>query len=297
MPIDDVVLQFSPTSLFILNCILGLVLFGIALDLHIDDFKRIATMPRAIGAGMLGQLILLPALTAGLVVLIEPPPSIALGMILVASCPGGNISNFMTWLGKGNAALSVTLTSIATVAAIIMTPINFQVYGGLLNSTRPLMDTIRVPLPNVVITVFLLIGVPLSIGMFIAHRFPRVAGRLKKPMKIFSLVFFGGFIVVAIFGNAGPIWPYMDRIFLLVLAHNAIAFLLGYGVSSVFGNRGADRRAITLEVGLQNSGLGLFLIFNFFGGIGGMAMVAALWGIWHLLSGGLLAFVWSKRPV
>lgn len=293
LPIDEVKLSFSPASLNILNAILAFILFGIALDLTTDDFKRIFKHPKAVLLGMLSQLILLPVLTFVIIALAKPLPSIALGMLLVACCPGGNVSNFMTHYAKGNAALSVTLTSISTLAAIIITPLAFGLYGNVFEYTRPLMNTIEVPVYQVIFAISILVGIPLFFGLLISNKWPKIANKLKKPMRIFSLLFFMAFLAAMIFSNAAH-FKYLPVILGLVLIHNALALFTGYGVGTIGQLKSEDRKALTIETGIQNSGLGLFLIFNFFNGIGGMAMVAALWGIWHLVSGLGLAIFWRK---
>lgn len=294
MPIDEVQLNFSPQSLQILNIILALILFGIALDLKLDDFKRVFKMPKAVLIGLTSQLILLPLLTLGLIAIFKPAPSLALGMLLVACCPGGNVSNFMVYLAKGNTALSVTLTSISTIAAIILTPVTFGLYGGVFEYTRPLLQTINVPLGQTMFAIFILVGVPLTLGMLLSHSKPEVANRLKRPMKIFSLVFFIAFLLFAIAGNADH-FTYLPIVLGLILVHNFTALLTGFSMASLAKLGFADKKSIAIETGIQNSGLGLFMIFNFFDGNGGMAMVAAFWGIWHLISGLGLSWYWSKK--
>ena len=133
--IDNVQINFDANGLLLLNVALALVMFGVALGITINDFKNLFKQPKIILAGILSQFFLLPLLTFGLVVLLEPEPSIALGMIMVAACPGGNISNFMTHLAKGNTALSISLTACATFFALFMTPFNFQFYGNLYEPT------------------------------------------------------------------------------------------------------------------------------------------------------------------
>lgn len=293
--IDELQLNFSPASLVALNVILAFILFGIALDLKLSDFNRIKQMPKEVLVGLSGQFLLLPLLTVALILVFKPYPSMALGMIMVASCPGGNLSNFMTHFAKGNAALSVTLTTFATMLAVVATPLNFYLWGNLLPETAIIMKSINIPLWGMVVQVLLLIGIPLTIGLLVSHKLPIFANKAKKPMKYFSLIFFGIFILLALQGNWAYFKQYIHLIFFIVLLHNGFAFLAAYGWASLFGIKKAEKRAITLEVGLQNSGLALILIFNFFGGMGGMALIAAFWGMWHIISGLSLAYFWSRR--
>lgn len=279
----------------ILNGILGFILFGVSLDLKLEDFKLIYKMPKEVLVGLSGQLILLPLLTVALILIIKPQASLALGMILVASCPGGNLSNFMTHHAKGNTALSVTLTTLATSLAVLSTPLNFYLWGNLLPETQALMTEINIPFTGIMLNVFLLIALPLTSGLLVSHKFPTFAAKAKKPMKWFSLIFFLVFIILAFAANFSYFLEYIHIVFLIVLLHNAIAFLGGYSLASLFKIDDFNKRAITLEVGLQNSGLGLILIFNFFNGLGGMAIITAFWGIWHIISGFSLAHYWNKK--
>ena len=294
--IDALQLKFSPESLFTLNVILGFIMFGVALELQWSDFKRVWRYPRSSLVGLLAQFIALPALTYGLVWLIRPQPSMALGMMLVAACPGGNISNFISLLARGNAALSVSLTAISTLLAVILTPLNFTFWAGLYPPAANLLSEIYLSFPEMVKTVSLLLALPLVLGMYTRYKWPEVAQKITRPIRILSLVFFAGFVVIALRNNFSIFTEYLGYIFGLVLVHNLVALTSGYSLAALFRLEDADRRSLSIETGIQNSGLALILIFNFFGGLGGMAIVAAWWGIWHILAGLALAYFWSQKP-
>lgn len=269
-------------------------MFGIALDLRPADFRRVVGAPRSAVVGLTGQLVLLPALTFGLVVLLEPPPSMALGMMLVAACPGGNVSNFFTHLAGGSTALSVSLSAISTTASMVTTPVLLGFWAGLHPPTARLLREVAVDPLDLLATVAILLGVPIVAGMTVAARHPKLALRLRGPLRILSLLFLAGFVVVALVANFQPFLDHIRKIAGLVLLHNGLAFALGFLAAFAAGLPARDRRAVTLEVGIQNSGLGLVLIFAFFGGLGGMALVAAWWGVWHLLAGFAVAAAWSR---
>lgn len=277
-----------------LNIILGLVMFGVALDMKLSDFKILKTLPKAVTVGLLSQFLLLPAFTFLLVCLIEPRPSIALGMMLVAACPGGNISNFMTHYAGGNTALSVVMSTISTMASLFLTPINFYFWGSQRADTAELLKTVSLDPFALFTTILILVVIPMIIGLFISERHEWFANKIKKGMKIFSFVFFIVFVIVAIQNNWVYFVEYVGVIFFVIVVHNAVAFSTGFSAATLFGLRSGERKAVTLEVGLQNSGLGLILIFNYFGGLGGMAIIAAGWGIWHIISGLTLALTWAK---
>ena len=294
--IDDVMLNFSPASLLLLNAILAVVMFAIALDLKAAQFAALLRAPRPVIAGFVAQFLALPAATYLLVLAVQPRPSIALGLMLVAACPGGNISNFLTHRAGGNVALSVSLTALASVGAIVLTPLNIALWGGLYAPTREILRATRIDPLQVALTVVFLLVLPLALGMVLNAKRPQVAARIRRPMQILSMVVFVGFVIAALAANWGHFLDLAGSIAALVIAHNALALALGFAVALLFGVPSADRRSITLETGIQNSGLGLILIFAFFGGLGGMAVVAAFWGMWHAISGLLLASLWARRP-
>lgn len=295
LPIDQVQLQFNPATLAGLNAILGLVMFGIALDLRVADFREAFRSPKGLLLATVGHHLLFPAMTYGLIWVMQPSPSIALGMILVSSCPAGHLSNFLTHLARGNAALSVSASAISTALAIVMTPINFNFWGNLHPITHDLMRTIAIDPWVMLKDIIILLGIPLVAGMGVAHRFPVLAKRAEKPMKRFSMVVFALFVVGALAANFQHFLQYIQFVVLLVFIHNGLALVTGYSLSTLLRLGERDRRAVTFEMGIQNSGLGLILIFNMFHGLGGMAIITAWWGIWHIVSGLSLALFWSKR--
>lgn len=297
MNLDDVRLAFSPGSLQLLNAVLALVMFGVALDLTRDDFRRVLKAPKSPLAGLFAQFLVLPALTWCLTMLIRPQPSIAMGMILVAACPGGNVSNFISHLAKGNTALSVSLTAVSTLGAMLMTPLNVGLWGSLNPDTANLLREFSLSPGSMLLTVVTILGLPLVLGMVVAEKKPRWAERLKGPMKIFGIIALFGFIVGALQKNWGAFLAHVDKVILIVALHNLLALTTGWSIGRLAGLPAADRRTLTIETGIQNSGLGLVLIFGFFGGLGGMAVIAATWGIWHIVAGLTIAWLWAKRPL
>jgi BASS family bile acid:Na+ symporter len=293
--LDAVRLNFSPGSLVALDVILALVLFGVALDIRPADFKGIVTAPRGTVIGLLAHSVLLPAVAWGLTMVLRPEPSIALGMILVASCPSGNISNFLVNHAHGNTALSVTIAAFSMLGSIFFTPFNLAFWGELNPATRSILHAVALSPWQVLGTVVVLLGIPTALGIWVSHRFPAVAARARRPFRILSLAFFVLFIVGALAVNWDFFLRYTHRVMLFVFLLNAFALITGYYTAKAARLPEADRRAVALEVGIQNSGFGLALVFNFFGGLGGMAIVAAWWGIWHLIAGLTVATWWRRR--
>ncbi len=295
--VDQIRLNFNPQGMLVINAAIGLMMFGVALDLKLDDFKRIIVSPKAPGIGLIAQFVLLPAATFLLTLALRPQPSIALGMILVASCPGGNLSNIMTYLAKGNCAVSISMTAVSTAAAIFMTPLNLSLWGSLNPDTAVILKAVSLSPMDVFTTIFLILGVPLVAGLTLSRYFPFLAGKVRKPFKIFSLIFFIVIVLGALAANWTIFLQVVGLVMLIVLLHNALALNLGYWSGRVAGLAEQDCRAVCIEVGIQNSALGLVLVFNFFSGLGGMAILVAWWGIWHIIAGLITAFIFTRRPL
>ncbi|MFW2338509.1 MAG: bile acid:sodium symporter family protein [Acidimicrobiia bacterium] len=295
-PLDQVELNFNEATLTLLNILIGLIMFGVALDIRADDFRRVVRDPRGPLIGLGAQFLLLPAFTFLLTRIIDPAPSLALGMILVAACPGGNFSNFLAHHAKANAALSVSMTAVSTALAIIMTPLNLAFWGNLDEGTAAILTSVDLDPIDLLVTILLILGIPLVAGMWVAARRPALADRLRRPMKIFSLAAFGLFIVGALAANWQHFLDHVGAVAIAVFLHNGFAMLLGYWTARGLKSPVYDARAIGIEVGIQNSALGLILIFSFFNGLGGMAIVAAWWGVWHLISGLTVSTWWGRRP-
>lgn len=297
LPVDEIRLNFNPASLMVLNAVLGFLMFGIALDTRVEDFKRVAKMPWAMTVGIAAQFIVLPAVTYVLTLLLGVGPSIALGMILVACCPPGNVSNILTHRARGNVALSVSMTAISNAIAIVVMPLNFAFWGSLHPDASALLKTIALDPLEMVGHIVAIIGLPFVLGLLCAHQLPKFTQRVKKPARIVSFLALIAFIIGAIAGNWRFFLDYVGLVLLAVVLHDALAFGTGYVCARLTGLQDYDRRAVSIEVGIRNAGLGLVLIFSFFGGLGGMAVVAGVWGFWDIIAGLILAGWWSKRPL
>ena len=309
--LDSIRINFNEGGLLALNITLGIIMFGVALGIRLSKFKTIfVKKPKMILVGLLSQFVALPAFTFLLTVLLRDyiTTSIALGMILVAAAPGGNISNFISSLAKGSVELSISLTAIATLGAVVLTPFNFAFWGGLYIKYADRVDGSAL-LRNIEIdnfqmfqSVFILLGIPLILGMLFAWKFPKITKKIKKPIQSISVGIFMLFIIVAFVKNFDIFVLYIKWITVIVLIHNGLALLTGFSVASAFGIKRRERRSITIETGIQNSGLALVLLFNpdIFPDalpLGGMMFIAAWWGIWHMISGLGLSYVFSKIPL
>ena len=293
--IDDVTIEFSESSLLILGLVLAIIMFGIALDTKPADFRAVSRNPKAIGVGVAAQFIALPAVTFALTLILGVGPSIALGMILVACCPPGNISNVLTYRSGGNVALSVSMTVISNLLAIFLMPINIALWGGLHPEASQILREVDLSALEMLINIAIVIAIPFALGLSISHGHPAFARRVQPWVKRFSLIALIAFILIAFAGNFGVFIDYIAIIALAVFLHDSLALGLGYGIAASFKLSEYNRRAVTFEVGVRNAGLGLGIVFTFFDGLGGMALVAGWWGIWDIIAGLALASWWAKR--
>lgn len=290
-------LQFDAASLILLNIIMACMMFGVSLSLRLEDFRRIALAPIAPLAGMLAQFVLLPAATCLFTWALNIDPELALGMILVSACPGGSFSNVMTWLARGNVAVSISMTAVSSLAATVLTPLNFALYGWLNPHTRDYLTQISLEPASMLTLVLLVLALPMVLGMVTGRRLPGFVARSEKPLRVMSLLVFISFVAIAFSKNFELFIERFHSFFWLVVCHNLLALLLGYGMARLCRLPHSDRRAVTLEVGIQNSGLGLVILFTFFPDAGGMLLITAFWGVWHLVSGLTLSQFWARRPL
>ncbi len=305
--LNAIIINMGSGGLRIMNIILALIMFGVALNIRLDSFKKIFRQPKSVLTGLCLQWFALPFITFVLAWALNQwiTPMVALGMILVASCPGGNISNFMSSYAKGNTELSVSMTAITTLFSSIMTPLNFFIWGSLYY----MVISVSGDIPRLVIPFFpmlkeilLLLGIPILVGMVFAYYFPKATAKIVKPIQNLSFVLFIAIVGVMIYQNWNLISGNIAFVFLVVFLHNALALCTGYIGGTLAKVSCPDRRALTIEVGIQNSGLGLILMMNpaifppeiWTGHYGGMLLVASLWGIWHIVSGLTLSSIFRR---
>jgi BASS family bile acid:Na+ symporter len=291
---------YNTDNQWLLSLVLASMILGVALDIHWRDFKGIIKMPKAIIAGLSAQFIALPAITTLLTLLLELPAGIELGMILVASCPGGAISNFVTHLSKGNTALSISMTAAASALATVMLPINFVFWSSVNPATAELITAIEVSSVDLFINLLWLLALPLVLGLFIKYQWSQLAAVLHQFLKVSSILALLAFIFIAVYQNKQTFFSHFELIFTIVLIHNAIALLLGFYVGKYAKLNIKDIKATTIEVGMQNSSLAIAIVYTQFNGEAGMALISAFWGTWHIISGLSIAVLfnrWGKQNV
>ena len=294
----------------LVNIILALVMFGVALGIKLDTFKDVFRYPKSIIVGCMMQWVVLPLVTLCVALAFNSviTPMVALGMILVASCPGGNISNFISSLSKGNRELSVSMTAITTAFAPIVTPFNFFLWGTLYShviSIKADIPTLVIPFMPMLEQILLLLGVPIVLGLLFSRYFPNATKKITKPAQILSVLLFIGMVIVSFSQNFQLFLDNIFYVFFIVMIHNACALGSGFVLGTLTRVSTADRRSLTIETGIQNSGLGLILLFNtsifpaeiWHGHYGGMLFITAWWGIWHIVSGLTVAYLFRRTPL
>ncbi|MBM9458996.1 bile acid:sodium symporter family protein [Nocardioides sp. zg-536] len=293
--IDEVAVNFAPSSLVLLNVVLGLIMLGIALDTSPDDFRAVARHPRSFAIAIAAQLLVLPIVTFGLTLVLPVTASMALGMLLVACCPPGNISQVLTHRAGGNVALSVSMTAVGNLLYIAAMPLSIAFWGSLHPDTDALLTDVDLDPLRMLLEIVLIIGVPFAVGLAVRARFGRFAAAVQPGVKWFSLLALLGFIVGALAGNWAVFVQFLGVILLVVALHDAVALAIGYLTARLGGLGVRERKAMTFEVGIRNAGLGLGIVMTFFDGLGGMAVVAGWWGVWDIIAGLVLASLWARH--
>lgn len=290
-------LHFEPAALLALNLCLGFIMFGVALSIKPEHFYQLKYQKKALVTGLFSQYVLLPALTILLILLWSPPQGIALGMILVSACPGGNASNFFSLLARGNVALSVTLTAFTSVSAFVITPLSFLFWSSTIPGLRDNIKMIEISFLDLFINMSGILLLPLVVGMAFAHYYPAITQKISRPVRIASIIILVSFVLIAFWNNISVFVERIYSVFWLVLFHNGSGLLGGYFLSRSLKNTEAVNRTVAIETAIQNSGLGLVIIFTFFEGNSDMAIIAAWWAIWHLISGFTFAYFMQRRPI
>lgn len=311
--LDQLTINLGATETTLVNIILAFVMFGVALGIKLDTFKDVFRNPKSVLTGIGLQWVALPAITCLLAIILNPiiTPMVAIGMILVASCPGGNISNFISSLSKGNIELSVSMTAVSTLFAPIITPFNFWLWGTLycrFAAVKNDIPTLEIPFAEMLEQIVLILGIPIVLGVIVSRYMPRVAKALAKPAQILSILLFIGMVVVSVnkvltgLDSTWAVYAALLTALVIVIVHNASVLGTGYAGASLMKVAPADRRSLTIETGIQNSGLGLALLLNpaifdpaVWHNNGGMVIVTALWGVWHIIAGLTVASIFRRQ--
>ena len=308
--LSDLTINFGEGGMMIVNIILAFVMFGVALGIKTSTFKEVFKKPKSVIIGVLMQWVGLPLVTFLVALALNQwiTPMVALGMILVACCPGGNISNFISSLSKGNVELSVSMTAITTALAPIVTPLNFFMWGNLyayIVGVKQSIPELSIPFLPMLYQILLLLGVPIVLGIVFSKYHPNATKKITKPAQVLSILLFVGMVVVSFSQNWQIFIDNIIYVFFIVMLHNACALATGFFGAKLAKLPQKDCRSLTVEIGIQNSGLGLVLLFNpvifppeiWHQHYGGMLLVTAWWGIWHIVSGLTVAYLFRRKPI
>ena len=295
--LDELRIVLDPIGQIALAIALMLLMFSIALNLRFKDFSLLLQRRMLLIGGVATQAIALPLVTYLLVLLIRPPPSIALGMFVVASCPGGVVSNYFTYLAAGNVAYSVSLTATSSALAAVLTPMLIVLWSQAYEPTATLLQSIDFsPLAFLLQTTTLLV-LPLLAGMIVVARKPEFARRLQKrvawagSMALLAAIIYGSVKFLPV------LLPAMPMLVAVTMLHNTAAFATGTAAGLIMRADVATRRALIFEVGIQNSGLALVILLAQFQGLGGAAAIAAVWSLWHLIAGGTVVTIMRRYGI
>jgi len=292
--LSNVQINANSDGLIILKICLAFILFSLAIDIKKEDFKVLFSNPKSVIVGCISQIIILPLITFLLILVLKPSASIAMGMLLVAACPCGNMSTYVSYLAKGFIPLSISITAISTLLASITTPFNFYFYASQYAPASALLKEIHISFWYLLGSIILLLLIPLITGILLKHFFPIIIDKINRPIKVIALLLFLAFLIGAFISNRAVFINNISVIFWIVFIQNTLAFFVGYLFPKLFKLPETHCRSISIETGIHNSGLGLILVLAFFNGNGGMALIAAWWGIWHIIAGMALAFYWNK---
>jgi BASS family bile acid:Na+ symporter len=279
----------------VLSLVLATMVFSVALELHPSDFARVAKMPRAVLCGLVPQFLLLPVATWLATLALNLPANTEAAMILVACCPGGSLSNVVTHFGRGNTALSVSISAVAALLALFMTPFNFTWMVASNPATAGWLRTLEIDPAGIWWSLIALLALPMALGMGFGRLRPDLTERVRRPLSRFSLIALGAFIVLGLVRERHLLGAQILPQFTVVVLHNAAGLALGWLAAQAFRISTPDRRAVMIEGGMQNAGLALGIIAVQFYADLGMVIVASLWGIWHIVSGMSLAWWWRQR--
>lgn len=276
---------FLPYSKYI-TILLGVVMFGMGLTLKAVDFKLILTHPKPVIIGVLAQFIIMPLTAFAIAYILQLPSELAAGLVLLGSLPGGTASNVMVYLAKGNVPLSITMTSFSTILAPLLTPLLLLLLAGQwmpVNALSMFMSIVQV------------IIFPIALGLIVKKLMPTIVEKSLNVVPLISVLAIITIVSAVVAGNVNNIASAGFLVFVGVFLHNGAGLLLGFYAAKLMGLSELDRRAISIEVGMQNSGLGVALATAHLGPLA--ALPSALGAVWHNISGPILATYWSKRPV
>ncbi|MDS9865184.1 sodium transporter [Acinetobacter pittii] len=266
--------------------ILGIIMLGMGMTMTVDDFKGVLQSPKAVLIGVVAQFVVMPGLAYVLCKLFNLPPEIAVGVILVGCCPGGTASNVITYMAKGNVALSVACTSVSTLLAPVLTPAIFYLLA---------IQWLKIDAASMFISILQVVLLPIVVGLILRTWLKRQVESYIQVMPLVSVIAIVAIVAAIIGGSKAAILQSGLLILAVVILHNGLGYLLGFTAARFFKLPYADSKAIAIEVGMQNSGLGVALAAVHFAASPITAVPSAIFSLWHNISGPALATYWASK--
>ena len=283
LAVPEPVHAILPTSW--VNPLLGIVMFGMGMTLKLSDFKVVFTKPKAVITGILSQFIIMPLIAWVLCLVFQLPTERAVGVMLVGCCPGGTSSNVMTYLSKGDVALSVGMTACTTIMAPVVTPALVLLLAG---------QAVDVSYVSMLMSIVQVVLVPIALGFIINAVASKVAQTCSKVLPLVSVIAISLIIMAVVSANAAKLMTVGWLIIVVVMLHNVRGYALGYGVGRALGLSKAQMRTLSIEVGMQNSGLATSLATMHFASMPLAAVPGAVFSVWHNISGAIYANILAR---
>lgn len=264
--------------------LLGVVMFGMGITLRPADFARATRRPALLGLGAALQFGAMPLIAFVVARILGLDSQLTAGLVLVGACPGGTASNVICYLARADVALSITLTAVSTGVAVVATPLLTELYVG---------RAVEVNVPGMIASIFRIVIVPVALGVAVNVWLGARLGALKRVFPLVSVAAICVIIAIVLALSHERLGELTGAVVLAVALHNALGLAVGYAVPALLGMPESVRRTLAVEVGMQNSGLGVALAVQYFSPLA--ALPGALFSIWHNLTGSLLASLWSRR--
>ena len=275
--------QIRPT---VINYLLGVVMFGMGLTLNLNDFKIVFSRPKDVIIGCMAQFAIMPLLAWSLAQLFSLDEALTIGVVLVGCCPGGTASNVITYLAKGDLALSVGMTGVSTILAPLLTPLLTWALAG---------KSVNVDVAGMLLSILWVVILPIVIGLIVKWIWPKFTQKATDYLPAFSSIAIAFIVAIIISANADKLLAGGLLIVLVVALHNICGLSFGYLIGRLLGLAEPKRRAISIEVGMQNSGLASSLATIHFAAYPLATIPGAIFSVWHNLSGAAVAYILNRK--
>lgn len=295
--IDQSAFHFSQTAGLAMAFMVGFLVFAAALDLTWLRFRRVLERPRATVIGLIAQFVILPAVAFGVGRLLVGSPSVAIGLLLVTCCPGGALSNYLTSVAKGDVATSICMTAVSTVVSVVVTPLLFAFWVSQNPKTAALLREIEIDPGRVVMALMIMLVIPVAGGMLVRARAAAMAEKMRRWVRRFAMLVFGTVVALVLGANFQLLSSYAVQTLSPIIVTFGVAVGLGWLLARLARLIDAERRAVAIEVAMQNVALAIAMAVAFFPTLVGVAVTSAMWGVVHLAGGFLLAGAWARVPL